>query len=82
MRFRMRRLSPRTGSVEIRRFYLSAGRWGSWLLSVGGGMLLYVPNTAFMTGVQVADAASALALKSAQSVEGQIAQVSRASQCA
>ena len=38
------------------------GRWGGWLLSVAAAMLLYVLNTVFMTAVQMAGAAIALAL--------------------
>jgi hypothetical protein len=49
-------------TVAIRRFYLATGRWGSRLLSVAAAMLIYVLNTAFMTAVQVAGAAIALAL--------------------
>jgi hypothetical protein len=49
-------------TVAIRRFYLATGRWGGWLLSVAAAMLIYVLNTAFMTAVQVAGAAIALAL--------------------
>ena len=49
-------------AVAIRRFYLTAGRWSGWLLSVVGAILLYVLNTAFMTTVQLAGAAIALAL--------------------
>lgn len=49
-------------AVAIRRFYLSTGRWGSRLLSVGAAMLIYVLNTVFITAVQVAGAAIALAL--------------------
>ena len=48
-------------AVAIRRFYLTAGRWSGWLLSVAAAILLYVLNTAFMTAVQVAGAAVALA---------------------
>src|SRR5262245_43724686 len=48
-------------AVAIRRFYLPAG-WIGWPLSVAGALLLYVLNSAFMTGVQVAGAAIALAL--------------------
>jgi Protein of unknown function (DUF3667) len=48
-------------AVAIRRFYLASGRWGSRLLSVAAAMLIYVLNTAFMTAVQVAGAAIALA---------------------
>ena len=48
-------------AVAIRRFYLTAGRWTGWVLSVVGAILLYVLNTAFMTAVQVAGAAIALA---------------------
>ena len=36
--------------VATRRFYLTAGRWSGWLLSVATAMLLYVLNAAFMTG--------------------------------
>jgi hypothetical protein len=46
----------------IRRFYLQAGRWGARLLSVAAAMLIYVLNSVFMTAVQVAGAAIALAL--------------------
>jgi hypothetical protein len=49
-------------AVAIRRFYLPAGRWGGRLLSVAAAMLIYVVNTVFMTAVQVAGAAVALAL--------------------
>ena len=49
-------------AVAIRRFYLAAGRWGGWLLSVAAAMLIYVVNTVFMTAVQVGGAAVALAL--------------------
>jgi hypothetical protein len=48
-------------TVAIRRFSLAKGLWGSWLLSVAAALLLYVLNTAFMTAVQVAGAAIALA---------------------
>jgi hypothetical protein len=48
--------------VAIRRFYLDSGRWGRRLLSVAVATFIYVLNTAFMTGVQVAGAAIALAL--------------------
>ena len=49
-------------TVAIRRFYLAKGQWGGWLLSVAAALLLYVLNSAFMTAVQVAGAAIALAL--------------------
>lgn len=49
-------------TVAIRRCYLTAGRWGSRLLSVAAAMTVYVLNTAFMSAVQVAGAAIALAL--------------------
>ena len=49
-------------AVAIRRFYLAAGRWGGRLLSVAAAMLIYVLNGVFMTAVQVAGAAVALAL--------------------
>ena len=48
--------------VAIRRFYLAAGRWGGWLLSVAWGMLIYVANGVFMTAVQLGGPAVALAL--------------------
>jgi Protein of unknown function (DUF3667) len=48
--------------VAIRRFYLPTGGWGARLLSVAAATLIYVLNTAFMTAVQVAGAAIALAL--------------------
>ena len=48
-------------TVAIRRFYLAKGQWGGWLLSVAAAFLLYVLNSAFMTAVQVAGAAIALA---------------------
>jgi hypothetical protein len=49
-------------AVAIRRFYLDQGRWGGWLLSGAAAFLLYALNSAFMTAVQVAGAAIALAL--------------------
>jgi hypothetical protein len=49
-------------AVAIRRCYLTTGRLGGWLLSVAAAMLLYILNTAFMSAVQVAGAAIALAL--------------------
>ena len=49
-------------AIAIRRFYLQAGRWGARLLSVGAAMLIYVLNSVFMTAVQLAGAAIALAL--------------------
>jgi hypothetical protein len=49
-------------TIAIRRFYLAKSRWGSWLLSVATAFVLYVLNSAFMTAVQVAGAAIALAL--------------------
>ena len=48
-------------TIAIRRFYLAKGRWVGWLLSVAAALLLYVLNSAFMTAVQVAGAAIALA---------------------
>jgi len=48
--------------VAIRRFYLAAGGWGPRLLSVAAAILIYVLNSAFLTAVQVAGAAIALAL--------------------
>ena len=48
--------------VAIRRFYLSDGRWGARLLSAVAALLMYVLNTIFMTAVQIAGAAIALAL--------------------
>jgi hypothetical protein len=49
-------------AVAIRRFYVAGGRWGSRLLSVAAAMLIYVLNTAFISAVQLAGAAIALAL--------------------
>ena len=49
-------------AVAVRRFYLQAGRWSARLLSVAAAMLIYVLNSVFMTAVQVAGAAIALAL--------------------
>jgi len=49
-------------AVAIRRFYLAAGRWGGRLLSVAAAMFIYILNAFFMTAVQVAGAAVALAL--------------------
>ena len=49
-------------AVAIRRFYLQAGRWGARLLSVAAAVLIYALNAVFMTAVQVAGAAIALAL--------------------
>ena len=49
-------------AIAIRRFYLQAGRWGARLLSVAAAMLIYVLNSVFMTAVQLAGAAIALAL--------------------
>jgi hypothetical protein len=49
-------------TVAIRRFYLQAGRWSGRLLSVAAAMLIYLLNSVFMTAVQLAGAAIALAL--------------------
>jgi hypothetical protein len=49
-------------TVAIRRFYLPDGRWTARLLAVAAALLFYVVNTAFMTAVQVAGAAIALAM--------------------
>jgi hypothetical protein len=49
-------------AVAIRRFYMGGGGWGSRLVAVAAAMLLYFLNSAFMTAVQVAGAAIALAL--------------------
>jgi hypothetical protein len=49
-------------AVAIRRFYLQSGRWSGWLLSVAAAMLIYRLNSVFMTAVQLAGAAIALAL--------------------
>jgi Protein of unknown function (DUF3667) len=49
-------------AIGVRRFYLQPGRWGARLLSVAAAMLIYVLNSVFMTAVQVAGAAIALAL--------------------
>jgi hypothetical protein len=49
-------------TIAIRRFYLADGTGRAWLLSVAAAFLLYALNSAFMTAVQVAGAAIALAL--------------------
>jgi Protein of unknown function (DUF3667) len=49
-------------AIAIRRFYLQAGRWGARLLSVAAAMLIFALNSVFMTAVQLAGAAIALAL--------------------
>jgi hypothetical protein len=49
-------------AIAIRRFYLTAGRSGARLLSVVAALLIYLLNSVFMTAVQVAGAAIALAL--------------------
>ena len=49
-------------TVAIRRFYLPDGRWTARLLAVGAALLFYIVNTAFMTAVQIAGAAIALAM--------------------
>jgi hypothetical protein len=49
-------------TVAIRRFYLPDGRWTARLLAIGAALLFYVVNTVFMTAVQVAGAAIALAM--------------------
>jgi hypothetical protein len=49
-------------AVAIRRFYMPDGQWSARVLAVGAALLLYVVNTAFMTAVQVAGAAIALAM--------------------
>jgi hypothetical protein len=49
-------------AVAIRTFYLTTGRWGDRLLSVAAAVLIYLLNAVFMTAVQVAGAAVALAL--------------------
>ncbi len=48
--------------VAIRRVYLATGRWAARLLALGAAILIYFLNTAFMTAVQLAGAAIALAL--------------------
>ena len=48
-------------SFAIRRYYLAGAR-GAWLLSVTAAMFLYLLNSAYMTAVQLAGAAIALAL--------------------
>jgi hypothetical protein len=48
-------------TFAIRRFYLTGGRWGGWLMSAAAAVLMYVLNSAFMTAVQVIGAAIALA---------------------
>jgi hypothetical protein len=49
-------------AVAIQRFYLTAGGWGTRLLSVAAALLIYGLNTVFITGVQVCGAAIALAM--------------------
>jgi hypothetical protein len=49
-------------AVAIRRFYLQKGRWGAPLLSAAAALFIYLVNSAFMTAVQLAGAAIALAL--------------------
>lgn len=49
-------------AAAIRRFYLPTGRWGGRLLSVVAAMLIYALNATFITAVQLAGAAIALAL--------------------
>jgi hypothetical protein len=49
-------------AIAIRRFYLQAGRWGARMLSVAAAIVIYVLNSVFMTAVQLAGAAIALAL--------------------
>ncbi len=48
--------------VAIRRVYLATGGWGARLLALSAAVLIYLLNGAFMTAVQVAGAAIALAL--------------------
>jgi hypothetical protein len=48
-------------AIAIRRFYPVKSQSGGWLLSIAAALLLYVLNTVFMTAVQVAGAAIALA---------------------
>jgi hypothetical protein len=48
--------------VAIRRVYLATGVWGARLLALTAAILIYVLNAAFMTAVQLAGAAIALAL--------------------
>ena len=48
--------------VVLLAWALQAGRWGARLLSVAAAMLIYVLNSMFMTAVQLAGAAIALAL--------------------
>jgi hypothetical protein len=49
-------------AMAIRRLYLQSGRWSGRLLSAAAAMLIYLLNSAFMTAVQLAGAAIALAL--------------------
>jgi len=49
-------------AIAIHRFYLPAGRWGARLLAVAAAIVIYVLNSFFMTAVQLAGAAIALAL--------------------
>ena len=49
-------------AIAIRRFYLQTGRWDGRILAVAAAMLIYVLNSVFMTAVQLAGAAIALAL--------------------
>jgi hypothetical protein len=49
-------------AIAIRRFYLQSGRWSGRLLSVAAAMLIFLFNSVFMTAVQLAGAAIALAL--------------------
>ena len=49
-------------AVAIRRFYLVNGTWSGWVMSVAAALFIYVLNSVFMSAVQVAGAAIALAL--------------------
>jgi hypothetical protein len=49
-------------AIAIRQFYLRSGRWSGRLLSVAAAILIYLLNSVFMTAVQLAGAAIALAL--------------------
>jgi hypothetical protein len=49
-------------TFAIRRFYLPTRGWTGWPVSVLASVVLYLLNSAFMTGVQVVGAAIALAL--------------------
>jgi hypothetical protein len=49
-------------TIAIRRFYLAGSRWGGRLVAMAAALILYALNTIFVSAVQVAGAAIALAL--------------------